>query len=294
MESVTCISDGFPDPDTYAPAMIATRLMRTLDASAASGLVLRDGIFHVVADDELSLCVFAIDGETRRIALLPGELPDAHAERKARKPDFEILVDLGNDGLLAMGSGSRENRERAVLIAREAGTTVIDTAPLCAELRATFPQLNLEGGVLRGDELVLLQRGNRADRRNALVFVASDDLQRALATRRFTPTRAPRVVDLGLGDHDDVPWTGTDLALHAGGDLLASVVLEDTADAYADGACLGSALARIGADGSLRWLRRCDTTAKVEGIALDGNGVWLVTDADDRNVPAQLLHATLA
>lgn len=275
--------------------MIATRQVRTLDVSAASGLVLRERAFHVVADDELSLCVFAVDGGTRRIALLPGELPEPHAERKARKPDFEILVDLGDDGLLAMGSGSRENRQRAVHVAGDERTTIIDTAPLCQALRESFPQLNLEGGVLRGDELVLLQRGNRSDRRNALVFVAADDLRRALATHRLVPTRAPRVVDLAFGEHDDVPWSGTDLALLPDGDLLASVVLEDTSDAYADGACLGSALARIAADGSLRWLRRLDINAKVEGVALDGNGggVWMVTDADDRSVPAQLLHASL-
>src|SRR6187401_2872878 len=201
---------------------VATRVVRTLDVSAASGLVLRDGAFHVVADDELSLCVFAVEGGTRRIALLPGELPDTHRERKAGKPDFEILVDLGDGGLLALGSGSRETRERAVLVARDERTSVIDTAPLCAALRATFPQLNLEGGVLRGDELVLLQRGNRRDRRNALVFVAGDDLRRALATRQFAPTRAPRIVDFDLGEIEDVPWSGTDLALLPDGDLLAS------------------------------------------------------------------------
>jgi hypothetical protein len=273
--------------------MIATRRMRTLEVSAASGLVLRDGAFHVVADDELALCVFAVAGDTRRIALLPGTLPDAHPDRKARKPDFEVLVDLGDDGLLAMGSGSRATRERAVLVARDERSTVIDIAPLCAALRATFPQLNLEGGVLRGDELVLLHRGNRRDRRNALVVIAGSDLRRALATRQFALTHAPRIVELGLGDHDDVPWTGTDLALRGDGDLLASVVLEDTADAYADGACLGAGLARIGADGAVRWRRRLDIAAKVEGIAIEGNAVWLVTDADDRSVPAQLLHATL-
>ena len=32
--------------------MIAAHIVRTLDVSAASGLVLREGSFHVVADDE--------------------------------------------------------------------------------------------------------------------------------------------------------------------------------------------------------------------------------------------------
>ena len=279
--------------------MIATHLLRTLDVSAGSGLVWRDGAFHVVADDENVLSVFGEDGRTRRIPLFPDELPSEHAERKCRKPDFEILIDLGDDGLLAMGSGSRATRERAVFVDRTERTTVIDTAPLCAALRGVFAGLNLEGGVLHGDDLILLQRGNRSDPRSALLFVARDDLRRALATQRFAPTRAPRIVHLDLGRHDAtgdpgaVPWSCTDLAVLADGDLLASAVREDTADAYADGPCLGSALVRLAADGTVRWLRRLDTSAKVEGLAVDGDTVWLVSDADDRAVPSRLLRARL-
>ena len=274
--------------------MIATQGVRTLGVSAASGLVLRDGSFHVVADDENAMLVFTADTDLRRIALLPGELPEGHKARKARKPDFEILVDLHGHGLLAMGSGSRPTRERAVQVDRHETTRVIDTSSLYANLRDTFPELNLEGGVLLADELVLLQRGNRSDRRNALVFIAKHDLERALVSLEFAMIRAPRIVDLDLGGHDDIPWSCTDLALLDEGDLLASAVLEDTRDAYEDGACLGSALARIGQDGSLRWQRRLDTTSKVEGVAVDGNTAWLVTDADDRAVPSRLVRATLA
>jgi hypothetical protein len=273
--------------------MIATQLVRMLGVSAASGLVLRDGAFHIVADDENALFVFKVDEALRRIALLPGELPAEHASRKARKPDFEILVDLGDHGLWAMGSGSRPTRERAVLIDGHERTSIVDTSLLCARLRETFPELNLEGGVLLGDDLVLLQRGNRSDPRNALIFIAKDDLQRALVSLQFAVTRTPRIVDLDIGGHDDIPWSCTDLALLADGDLLASAVLEDTRDAYEDGACLGSALVRIAADGALRWHRRLDTASKVEGVAVDGEAVWLVSDADDRAVPSRLLRAAL-
>jgi hypothetical protein len=273
--------------------MIATHLVRSLDVSAASGLVLRDGSFHVVADDENALFVFAADGGSRRIPLLPGELPAEHAARKARKPDFEILVDLPGHGLLALGSGSRPTRERAVLVDPYERTTVIDTAPLCAALRDVFSELNLEGGVLLGDELVLVQRGNRRDRRTALVGIAGQDLERALVSQRFVPTRAPRIVDLDLGEHDGVPWTCTDLAVLDDGDLLACAVLEDNEDAYRDGPCLGSALVRIAPGGVPRWHRRLATSSKIEGIAVDGEVAWLVSDADDRAVPSQLLRATL-
>lgn len=274
--------------------MIATRVVRTLDVSAGSGLVLREGSFHVVADDENALYVFSADGATRRIALLPGDLPGKKSERKKHKADFEILVDLPDHGLLAMGSGSRATRERAVLVDRREGTMVIDTSSLCACLRETFPDLNLEGAALVGDEFVLLQRGNRSDRRSALVYLAMHDLQRALVSQRFVVTRAPRIVDLVLGMRDEVPWSCTDLTVLDDGDLLACAVLEDTTDAYQDGPCLGSALVRMAPDGALRWQRQLDTSSKVEGVAVDGDVVWLVSDADDRAVPSQLLRATLS
>jgi hypothetical protein len=138
-----------------------------------------------------------------------------------------------------------------------------------------------------------VQRGNRGDGRAALVHLALDDLRRAMASQRFEVTRAPRIVDLDLGLQDAVPRTCTDLALLADGDLLACAVLEDTDDAYADGPVHGSALVRLAPDGALRWHRRLDTTSKVEGIAVDGDAVWLVSDADDRGVPSQLLRASL-
>ena len=274
--------------------MIPTHLTRTLAVSAASGLVLRDGLFHVVADDENVLFVFGPGGCTRRITLLPGELPARKSERKARKPDLEILVDLPGHGLLAMGSGSRPTRERAVLVDRQERVATIDTSSLCAALRETIPELNLEGAAVAGDELVLLQRGNRGGGRNALVFLALQDLHQALASRRFILTRQPRIVGLDLGGHGDVPWTCTDLTRCDDGDLLASAVLEDTQDTYRDGACLGSALVRLAPDGAVQWLRQLDTDAKVEGIAVAGATVWMVTDGDDRRVPAQLLTASLA
>jgi len=170
---------------------------------------------------------------------------------------------------------------------------VIDTSALCAMLRDTFTQLNLEGAALVGGDFVLLQRGNRGDRRNALVFIGVDDLLRALASLRFDVTRAPRIVDLDVGMEGDVPWSCTDLALLDDGDLLACVVLEDTSDAYRDGRLLGSGLVRLAPDGALRWRQRLDTPSKVEGVAVDGDFVWLVSDADDRAVPSQLLRAAL-
>ena len=48
--------------------MIPTHFVRTFGVSAASGLVLRDGSFHVVADDENTMFVVKADGAAHRLA----------------------------------------------------------------------------------------------------------------------------------------------------------------------------------------------------------------------------------
>ena len=55
----------------------------------------------------------------RRLAA--GDLPADFAERKRRKPDLEALVLLPGQGtLLALGSGSRAQRERGFLVQLQA------------------------------------------------------------------------------------------------------------------------------------------------------------------------------
>jgi len=276
--------------------VIATRPERVLSlaaghVSAASGLVVRDDEFFVVADDEHHLGVFARGGAPGRLhRLLPGELPAGKRERKARKPDFEILLALPDRRLLAMGSGSRPTRERAVLVGADLEPVrTVDTAPLCARLRTLLPELNLEGAALCGDEWVLVQRGSGVDPRNALLFLPRAQLEDGLA-RGTLEAATPRVVGFELGEVGGVRWSVTDAAFDDG-DFWFTAVLEDTRDAYADGACHGSALARVTPAGQVRRLERLDTDAKVEGLAFEGDTVWMVTDADDPDIPARLLTA---
>jgi len=250
--------------------VIATRRERLLEVpgghvGAASGLVLREADFCVVADDEHHLGVFPRDGGPGRLQrLLPGDLPPAKPERKARKPDFEILLPLPDGALLAMGSGSRPTRERAVLLDAElAPRRTIDTSAICARLRPHFPQLNLEGAALLGEEWVLLQRGSGEDPRNAMVFYPAASLHDGLSRGAFDPG-APRIVAFDLGESGGVRWSVTD-AVADGDALWLTAVLEDTCDSYADGACLGAALARVSRDGRVQRFERLDTEAKNRG-----------------------------
>lgn len=72
---------------------------------------------------------------------------------------------------------------------------------------------------------------------------------------------------------------------------------EDTSDSYADGRCAGSAVGIVNAVGELVLLEQIDLACKAEGIAVEDHGrrldLLLVTDADDRRAPAQLLSSTL-
>ena len=80
----------------------------------------RAGYTYVVGDDELDLGVFEISSQRpgRMRRALPGELPDDAEGRAKAKPDLEALTALppfeGSPygGLLGLGSGSNERRDR--------------------------------------------------------------------------------------------------------------------------------------------------------------------------------------
>ena len=96
--------------------------------SAASGLVQIGEILCVVGDDEQHLAVFNQneDGPGRLIRLLPGDLPCKKKKRKAVKPDFEILFQLPESGLIcAMGSGSTPHRMRGAIIDPDRGSVTL-------------------------------------------------------------------------------------------------------------------------------------------------------------------------
>ena len=289
----------------------ATSESRAQFISAASGLVKVNSLLYVVADDEHHLGLFSADpalpGELVR--LLGGALPDQPKERKRKKPDMETLMLLPafagypQGALLAMGSGSKPNRDRGVLLGLEASgrvgsaTRLVDLGVLYDALRTEVDELNIEGAVIVGGRLVLLQRGNKGSA-NALIacelgsFI--DDLAANNAPRLRT---SPDVRGIALGDIDSVPLTFTDAAVLPDGNLLFAATAENTDNSFDDGPCAGSAIGIIDALGNLKSIERLDTPHKVEGVAAttdaDGIHLLLVTDADDAGQAACLLSAVL-
>ena len=284
---------------------------RPLHLSAASGLVCVHSSIYVVSDDELHLGVFGkADREPGHlIRLFDGALSDSKSARKKQKPDFEALTLLPAYGeyhhgaLLALGSGSKHNRRMGALLGLDAQgavqstPSVVDLSPILAPLDDEFAALNIEGAVVSGDELRLFQRGNKRHTENAIIRFKLSALLDALSSERTGAIKPFAIDAFDLGQIEGIPFCFTDAAALPDGDMVFTAIAEDTDDSYIDGPCVGAAIGIASNDGTLRCLHWLDRPCKVEGVDARGDcdviRLLLVTDADDANIPASLLSATM-
>ena len=278
--------------------------------SAASGLVRVGTRLFMVADDEHHLGITdASEGHTGCVQLhriLPGELPLSKSGRKKRKPDLEALAllppgeDFPHGALLALGSGSRVNRQQALLVALDgngwpgADAVPVDFGALYQPLRARYPDLNIEGAFVAGKRLRLLQRANKGDARNACIDYALPQLRAWMRGSQAEPPAPLDIVQFDLGHAAGVPFGFTDGAAWPGRGWLFSAAAEDTHNSYSDGTCAASAIGWVDGAGILRRLDRLAGAPKVEGIALAEDGrLLMVTDSDDPGTPSALLSVHL-
>ncbi len=272
--------------------------------SAASGLVCVHGRAYVIGDDELHLAVYQDDDSPGKMhRLLPGALPADKAARKRSKPDFESLLHLPDSALLvALGSGSAPGRDRAVCLPLGShgsplqALPAVDLAPLYEPLRHRLGGINIEGAFVCAGELLLLNRGHATTSGNTVIRVWLSDFAALLAGRKKALHPGAQQ-GFELGDIDGVPLGFTDGAALSGGAWVFSAVAEDSANAVADGACVGAAVGVVDARGRLTRLHRLAGAHKVEGMAAQAAGKqWalaMVTDADDPEQAAWLLRAQL-
>lgn len=217
--------------------------------------------------------------------------------------------------LTALGSGSTDRRTRIVRLHFATPTTaptvqVLDAtamyAALAADHRFSGSALNVEGALVRGDELVLFQRGNGAAS-VALAAVNSVGILSLAAFDRYLAGDGPaptltQVTQYDLGRAHGVPYGFTDATLTPDGDVLFVASAEDSASTVSDGAVLGTVVGRIDAAGSARTgqLFEEDGAAsrlKAEAIALDPRDLhraFVVIDVDDPSAPSELLEIRLS
>jgi hypothetical protein len=249
MLAVHCLRDLRIDPITHPRG-------RTY-LSAASGLVSIHERLYVVADDEHYLAEFdatAHDAPGRLLRLFEGELPVSPKRRKSTKPDIESLARLPampgcpSGALLGLGSGSRPNRNTGVLMTLgsdggvEGAARRVDLTPLYAPLSRQFAELNIEGALVVGDELLLLQRGHKGGSPNACIHLAWAEVLPWLLGRSTAPVHATAVRRYDLGEVDGVPLCFTDGSALPGRAWLFSAVAENVDDSYNDGLCVGASI----------------------------------------------------
>ncbi|MGQ0620766.1 MAG: DUF6929 family protein [Panacagrimonas sp.] len=272
------------------PPNLTLKPLFTLDLSAASGLVTRDEVAWVVADDRLALDSYRLRDGARLppVPLLHGAADEAI--RKKKKPDLEALMDLSDGRLLALGSGSRPNRERAFLV-EGSQVEVLDLSALYERLRAEIGSLNIEGAVRDGRHLLLSHRGLVGA--SCIIRLDAEMCLRA-SDRAWPASTLIDITRVELGSLDGVPLSLTDLALSPGGVLHYLAAAENTDDAYLDGHCAGSVIGYLEPDFlRARHLGRLRPDVKAEGLAWAkrerGHDHWLaVTDADDRDLKATM------
>ena len=278
--------------------------------AAASGLAIVGDTVYVVADDELFLAVFpnmARDAG-KATPILPGDLPHDYKERKERKPDLESLTELDpfdrfeHGGLVALASGSSEDRRRGAFIALDANGSLgeiveLDLGPLLDRLHDEIPGLNLEGTAVTGDVLRVLQRGNEDGSFNAHIDLDLAGLRDALATEgTLKGDLLVEVVKHELGQIRGVQLCFSDADTLPDGRIAFSASAEPPIEA-GDGPQIGSAVGVMSPAGDVDDLQPIDIEVKVEGLAVahedDITWAYMVTDEDSPDIPSDLCRVKL-
>jgi hypothetical protein len=274
---------------------------------AASGLVRRGGFAYVIGDDLLDVAVFDLAGTD------PGTLHPAlrreEGEETGDKPDLEALTAVPPfeacpfGGLLGLGSGSKESRDRGFFWPLDANGALdgeprqVDFAPLYGLLRSELGEINVEGVCVFGDALWIFNRGNSAKSPNAVASVALPDLGETLGgDREVGVEELAGLAAYELGEFDGVDLCFSD-ATQLSDELVAFTASAETEGAADGNAIRGSVVGTIDGDGTVRRLRAIDRKWKVEGIdATLGSGILdlaFVCDQDDEEAPSPLLSATM-
>lgn len=231
-----------PDPRDGLPGHIR----------AASAIRRRGSRLIVVQDDVNALALLDPGGGIEPLLLPAGpggrRTFEEASGTKRLKMDLEACVLLPDQRLIAFGSGSSPRREHVVVLSPESVARVLPAGALFAELRrwtdAMGVELNVEGAVLQGERLRLLQRGNgrhsgiRQDAGSAVLDLSLDDFLAWLQGTGATPA-VTGIVRVDLGAKGGVPLGFTDATITADGRLAFLCCAEDSADVRSDGPVLG-------------------------------------------------------
>lgn len=211
------------------------------------------------------------------------QFDDSRGNKKSKLDLEAVFVFRG--WLVAMGSGSSPVRERFVIVEGDQ-VTLREMPAFYTQLRNAFEgELNIEGAVVDGDDLLVFQRGNGIGAKN--------QTGRVNLTKLFA-NEAPEIRDVQTWDLPD-KLTFTD-ATRRNDEIWFLACAEDSPDATKDGPVSAVALGRMSAESLETWPILDEHGAplleKTEGLAFapeDATRLYVVTDRDDATLPSDLL-----
>jgi len=207
------------------------------DFPSGSSINFYDGKLYVIGDDAKSILI--LDEHYSRHSVIP-LFDDLHDRiPKALKPDFEtsaIINSEGEDCLLVLGSGSRPNRMRGLLIPLNRATAIeqikaFDYQEFIERLIANdLGEINIEGSAVVANHCILSNRANGKNPDNKFV-VAEIGFWNHPVTTLFS------VAALKLPTKSDKTIGVSELCYDPLNDrLLMTLSTEGTDNAYEDGA----------------------------------------------------------
>jgi hypothetical protein len=236
------------------------------DFPSGSSINYHEGKFYLIGDDATNILV--LDIHYQKIDSV--HLFDYSEKRipKADKTDLEgstILPVEGVNHLLIVGSASRKNRKRIILIPFSAGglsfkaltNSFHKTKAFVKRIKSQdIEEVNLEGVCLVKGDLILGNRGNRSNQNNHLIitdrnFWQHQDDARLLIRKLSIPAGHTQEI-LGLSELCYIEQTDT---------LLITLTSEATDNAFDDGG--------IG-DSYIGWINNAAARLRDETLALDG------------------------
>ncbi len=282
----------------------------------AASSIRRQGHRLVILQDDVS-ALAVLDpstGSTHPILLPAGPdgarvFDDARGNKKF-KLDLEACVVLPDGRLVAFGSGSSPQREKLVTIAAGKGAMAqqLSGGDFYASLRihtaARRTRLNIEGAVVHGDWLRLLQRGigkRDSGSWNAILGISLNRFVGWLDGRNPLPS-VRRILEVDLGAVAGVPFGFTDAAVTDDGRVAFLACAEDTDDVLIDGPLLGCRFGWLDPDDQAAVMTTVvdsdgqPTRLKLEGIEtrIDSGSVFdVVADMDRGDEPAQIAELTV-
>jgi len=200
---------------------------------SASGIVHYNDSLYIISDNSSYLYEYQIsDKNLHKIALVENSQENIV---KKEKPDFEAITIEGNT-LHIFGSGSTKNRNRTFSYHLEnKKTKKKDLSSLYQNIKFKFnisdDDLNIEGALYHGKELLLFQRGNGANSKNGIIKfgLEPDEIE-------FFPIQLPKI------KHVETSFTD---AILVDKKIYFLAAAEDTTSTYEDGEVLGSIIGII-------------------------------------------------